>query len=67
MPRPRGALLTPIAKAFSTDIGNEVASLGVQIHGGMGFIEETGPAQYSSRSRIRRSMKATNGISRSIW
>src|ERR1700727_71862 len=43
----RGALLTPIAKAFSTDIGNEVAYLGVQIHGGMGFIEETGAAQYS--------------------
>src|SRR6202041_367040 len=42
----RGALLTPIAKAFSTDIGNEVTSLGVQIHGGMGFIEETGAAQH---------------------
>src|ERR1700737_1029875 len=42
----RGALLTPVAKAFSTDIGNEVTSLGVQIHGGMGFIEETGAAQH---------------------
>src|SRR5947208_10553361 len=37
----RGALLTPIAKAFSTDIGDEVSSLGVQIHGGLGFIEAT--------------------------
>ena len=39
------SLLTPVAKAFSTDIGNEVASLGVQVHGGMGYIEETGAAQ----------------------
>ena len=39
----KAALLTPIAKAFSTDIGCEVASMGVQIHGGMGFVEETGP------------------------
>src|ERR1700735_778233 len=37
----RAALLTPIAKAFSTDIGNEVAYLGVQINGGMGFLEES--------------------------
>src|SRR5262249_38618262 len=42
----RAALLTPIAKAFSTDIGDEVASLGVQVHGGMGYIEETGAAQH---------------------
>jgi acyl-CoA dehydrogenase len=48
----RGALLTPIAKAFSTDIGNEVTSLGVQIHGGMGFIEETGAAQHYRDARI---------------
>src|SRR5207253_2521731 len=48
----RGALLTPIAKAFSTDIGNEVAYLGVQIHGGMGFIEETGAAQHYRDARI---------------
>ena len=40
----RASLLTPVAKAFSTDIGTEVASLGVQVHGGMGFIEETGAA-----------------------
>ncbi|MGE3364796.1 MAG: acyl-CoA dehydrogenase family protein, partial [Rhizobiaceae bacterium] len=43
--RDRAGLLTPVAKAFSTDGGVEVASLGVQVHGGMGFIEETGAAQ----------------------
>jgi acyl-CoA dehydrogenase len=58
----RGALLTPIAKAFSTDIGNEVASLGVQIHGGMGFIEETGAAQYLRDARITPIYEGTNGI-----
>src|SRR4029079_5950251 len=42
----RASLLTPVAKAFSTDVGIEVASLGVQVHGGMGFIEETGAAQH---------------------
>ena len=49
----RAALLTPIAKAFSTDLGDEVASLGVQVHGGMGYIEETGAAQYLSRRANR--------------
>jgi len=58
----RGALLTPIAKAFSTDIGNEVAYLGVQVHGGMGFIEETGAAQYSRDARITAIYEGTNGI-----
>src|SRR5665811_217973 len=58
----RGALLTPIAKAFSTDIGNEVASLGVQIHGGMGFIEETGAAQHYRDARIAPIYEGTNGI-----
>jgi alkylation response protein AidB-like acyl-CoA dehydrogenase len=58
----RGALLTPIAKAFSTDIGNEVASLGVQIHGGMGFIEETGAAQHYRDARITPIYEGTNGI-----
>jgi alkylation response protein AidB-like acyl-CoA dehydrogenase len=48
----RASLLTPIAKAFSTDIGTEVASLGVQVHGGMGFIEETGAAQHYRDARI---------------
>src|SRR3954470_4751496 len=58
----RGALLTPIAKAFSTDIGNEVTSLGVQIHGGMGFIEETGAAQHYRDARITAIYEGTNGI-----
>ena len=58
----RAALLTPLAKAFSTDIGNEVASLGVQVHGGMGFIEETGAAQFMRDSRIAAIYEGTNGI-----
>jgi 3-(methylsulfanyl)propanoyl-CoA dehydrogenase len=58
----RGALLTPIAKAFSSDIGNEVTSLGVQIHGGMGFIEETGAAQHYRDARITQIYEGTNGI-----
>ena len=58
----RGALLTPIAKAFSSDIGNEVAYLGVQIHGGMGFIEETGAAQHYRDARIASIYEGTNGI-----
>ena len=58
----RAGLLTPIAKAYSTDIGVEVASLGVQIHGGMGFIEETGAAQYLRDARINPIYEGTNGI-----
>ena len=58
----RAALLTPVAKAFSTDIGVEVASIGVQIHGGMGFIEETGAAQYYRDARILPIYEGTNGI-----
>ncbi|MET0606366.1 MAG: acyl-CoA dehydrogenase [Beijerinckiaceae bacterium] len=58
----RAALLTPIAKGFSTDIGNEVASLGVQVHGGMGFIEETGAAQHLRDARITPIYEGTNGI-----
>lgn len=58
----RVALLTPIAKAFSTDIGCEVSSLGVQIHGGMGFVEETGAAQYYRDARILPIYEGTNGI-----
>ncbi len=58
----RGALLTPVAKAFSTDIACEVASIGVQIHGGMGFIEETGAAQYYRDARILPIYEGTNGI-----
>ncbi|MGH1418428.1 MAG: acyl-CoA dehydrogenase [Hyphomicrobiaceae bacterium] len=56
------ALLTPIAKAFSTDIACEVSSMGVQVHGGMGFIEETGAAQYYRDARILPIYEGTNGI-----
>jgi hypothetical protein len=58
----RAALLTPVAKAFSTDIGIEVASLGVQVHGGMGYIEETGAAQHLRDARIAAIYEGTNGI-----
>lgn len=58
----RAGLLTPIAKALSTDFGVEVASLGVQIHGGMGFIEETGAAQHLRDARIAPIYEGTNGI-----
>src|SRR5450631_1079041 len=58
----RASLLTPIAKAFSTDIGIEVASLGVQVHGGMGFVEETGAAQHYRDARIASIYEGTNGI-----
>ena len=55
-------LLIPVAKAFSTDIGVEVASTGVQVHGGMGFIEETGAAQHLRDARIATIYEGTNGI-----
>ncbi|MBA3449077.1 MAG: acyl-CoA dehydrogenase [Pseudaminobacter sp.] len=58
----RANLLTPIAKAFSTDVGVEVASLGVQVHGGMGFIEETGAASLYRDARIAPIYEGTNGI-----
>src|SRR5436305_6281550 len=58
----RAALLTPMAKAYSTDVGNEVAYLGVQVHGGMGFIEETGAAQHYRDARITSIYEGTNGI-----
>jgi alkylation response protein AidB-like acyl-CoA dehydrogenase len=60
--RDRANLLTPIAKAFSTDIGVEMASLGVQVHGGMGFIEETGAAALYRDARIAPIYEGTNGI-----
>jgi hypothetical protein len=58
----REDLLTPIAKAWSTDVGCEVASMGVQVHGGMGFIEETGAAQHYRDARIAPIYEGTNGI-----
>jgi len=55
-------LLTPLAKAYGTDVGCEVASIGVQVHGGMGFIEETGAAQHYRDARIAPIYEGTNGI-----
>ena len=58
----RAALLTPITKAHGTDIGCEVADTGIQIHGGMGFVEETGAAQYLRDVRVTTIYEGTNGI-----
>ncbi len=58
----REELLTPIAKGWSTDVGVEAASLGLQVHGGMGFIEETGAAQHYRDARILPIYEGTNGI-----
>jgi 3-(methylthio)propanoyl-CoA dehydrogenase len=58
----REDLLTPIAKAWSTDIGVEVASAGIQVHGGMGYIEETGAAQHLRDARITPIYEGTNAI-----
>ena len=55
-------LLTPISKSWATDIGVEVASLGVQVFGGMGYVEETGAAQYLRDARIAPIYEGTNGI-----
>jgi alkylation response protein AidB-like acyl-CoA dehydrogenase len=60
--RMREDLLTPLAKAWSTDMAVEVVSMGLQIHGGMGFIEETGAAQYYRDARILPIYEGTNGI-----
>ncbi|MYB11557.1 MAG: acyl-CoA dehydrogenase [Acidimicrobiia bacterium] len=58
----RAELLTPVSKAWCTDQGVEVASLGIQVHGGMGYIEETGAAQHWRDSRIAPIYEGTNGI-----
>ncbi len=58
----RADLLVPLIKAWGTDVGCEVASLGVQVHGGMGFIEETGAAQHYRDARIAPIYEGTNGI-----
>ena len=58
----RAAFLTPIAKAWGTDVGVRVADMGVQVHGGMGFVEETGAAQYLRDVRITPIYEGTNGI-----
>lgn len=58
----RVMLLTPLAKAFATDLGVEVSSDGLQVHGGMGYIEETGAAQHFRDARIAPIYEGTNGI-----
>ena len=60
--RARAAFLTPICKAFGTDVGIEVASTGIQVHGGMGFVEEAGAAQYYRDVRVTAIYEGTNGI-----
>ena len=55
-------LITPVAKAWSTDLGSDVASLGIQVHGGVGYIEETGAAQHFRDARITSIYEGTNGI-----
>lgn len=58
----RAALLTPTAKAFGTDTGIAVADMGLQVHGGMGFIEETGAAQFCRDVRVTAIYEGTNGV-----
>jgi hypothetical protein len=58
----RESLLTPIAKAWSTDVANEAASLGVQVHGGQGFVEESGAPQHFRDARIAAIYEGTNGV-----
>ncbi|MDG2097817.1 MAG: acyl-CoA dehydrogenase [Paracoccaceae bacterium] len=58
----RAALLTPMAKSFGTETGIEVSNLGIQVHGGMGFVEETGAAQYWRDVRVTSIYEGTNGI-----
>lgn len=55
-------IMTPLAKAHATDLGNEVASIGIQIHGGMGYVEETGAAKFFRDARITPIYEGTNGI-----
>ncbi|UWQ11262.1 acyl-CoA dehydrogenase [Aliiroseovarius crassostreae] len=58
----RAALLTPIVKAYGTETGINVSNMGIQVHGGMGFIEETGAAQYLRDVRVTAIYEGTNGI-----
>ncbi|MYH44342.1 MAG: acyl-CoA dehydrogenase [Acidimicrobiaceae bacterium] len=58
----QAALLTPLSKAWATNVGCELVSVGLQVHGGMGFIEETGSAQHYRDARIAPIYEGTNGI-----
>lgn len=58
----RAAVLTPIAKAYGTEMGIKIANMGIQVHGGMGFIEETGVAQFARDVRVSAIYEGTNGI-----
>ena len=58
----RAEVLTPLAKAWCTDVGCEVAGIGIQVHGGMGYVEETGAAQHLRDARIAPIYEGTNGI-----
>lgn len=58
----RVALLTPMVKAWCTDIAQEITAIGIQVHGGMGFIEETGAAQHYRDAKILAIYEGTNGI-----
>ncbi|MFT7105674.1 MAG: alkylation response protein AidB-like acyl-CoA dehydrogenase [Yoonia sp.] len=58
----RAAFLTPIGKVFGSDMGCEVSAMGIQVHGGMGFIEETGAAQFARDARVTTIYEGTNGI-----
>ncbi|AML51213.1 acyl-CoA dehydrogenase [Falsihalocynthiibacter arcticus] len=60
--RDRAAFLTPISKAYGTDVGIEVSTMGVQVHGGMGYIEETGAGQFTRDVRVTAIYEGTNGI-----
>jgi 3-(methylthio)propanoyl-CoA dehydrogenase len=60
--RDRLEILTPLAKAHATDLGCEVASIGIQVHGGMGYVEETGATQWLRDARITPIYEGTNGI-----
>jgi acyl-CoA dehydrogenase len=58
----RAAVLTPIAKSYGTEMGIKVANIGIQVHGGMGFIEDTGVAQFARDVRVAAIYEGTNGI-----
>ena len=58
----RAALLTPVAKSFGTDVAQKVTHMGIQVHGGMGVIEETGAAQFARDARVLTIYEGTNGI-----